>query len=633
MKARLNKRHPWTFYQTLLAYLAAITLILPTIARSDQAQGGGNCSDKPKKKFAEYVKWVKDCYMPDRLKEVDNKKKEVEKGIENKSLMPGGAPAAYIRGAPPGVPDIVAQFDSLIMEQVYFPACNDYRIQSWDKFFKKPDEIFFICSLGITGNDKKTGKELHDLLCKDYDKYGCGWHRDNRHPGLGGVVGIGIVAQVPVPESSLLYLICHNLYLTGSYVEYFFPWNYLNSSRQMYQSTYMDAITVALLRPLNKLALIVSAIFNVVPSFDIFKKVVADQMAKQGYGSPLTANNPVSEFTGWQFISYIINAALTLGEANEQYTDLAPYSTKGYARNFSSVMDIEFMKSKYDHVPHWSLDTHRFGTDLPNNINFSDPNKAKPKDGMPIRIPGAKKTNKDKANVGGLLHSRFQSLAESMKSKIMKEKFKSFTNASSKGGAGGKKKNNGPFVCLRNNKQTGKTPEDFWPSEKKQKDENKMCIDNVTNRFPVLADSFSQHDTDSFWRSLAMGAIDLFYALNWKEFFDASLVEQLITAMFKNKFHTYLENIDRIALNPNSFSSDPDLAAETGFMNCRPLMELPKVNVQYKKANIHDPGWGGQNTAYVFALVKGVWGFKGLSIFIPLVNGTSRYPFILSRLS
>ncbi|RME61238.1 MAG: hypothetical protein D6780_02075 [Candidatus Dadabacteria bacterium] len=632
-----------------------LVLLCPTVVFS---QGKG-------KSLKDYEKWVKDSYLPEKQKDYQSMESTVSSSV---AQWGKGAEAPYLRGNMPGALDFFAGLEGEKLKMKDFLVCNDLRILSWKKFFKEPNSIFFVCPDDTKG-DKKTGNELKDLLCR-IDKGACGIHFDNQHPSYGGSIGIGILFVIPTGLP-----ICRRFYITATYVEYYFPWFLINTSRQMYQSAYIDRGFVEVARQLGKIPLFLQAMMQTGSDIALVQEQ-GNKEAQRALGLNTGLSNPLgSTFNlNWLQAAAPVQAMTNFAKSNPQLTDLSPHSTKAYARNLSTVLEIELInkKKKYKHVPHYPLDGHRFGTDFPNYVFLTTPNAANeskpgkvigtvPKLALP-KLALEKPPPPKKLNVGGLLHARFLSLTEKAKSKRIKEKFKTFLGKGGAKGSKGKNSENSPYICLSSHKQEKRTPEDLLPNKKAKQEKGEICIPKVVNRFPLLADSFSPYDSDAFWRAVLTGGIDTFYALNWPKFLDMDPGAQLAAAVQKPKkpgFHTYLAGLDRVTFGA---ASDARFAQEVFpqfmafplppknsstlfvpamcptidkpqllimpplFINSEPL---PKDRLQYKKGNIHTPTWGAQNTFIVWGLVKGLWGFRG--VVAPVIPRFFFPPWAISR--
>ncbi len=565
-----------------------------------------------------YEMWVKDQYLPNRKSIADGQEDKAEQVVSD-TLE--GKSATNLRGSSEGGAQNTAEYDELTIKESQFFQCNDNRISIFGDpearppkpcqeevgFFDRPNRIGFMCPLGIyenaCGSDKQTGFEL-GLLCAS-DPGACGVHVDNKHPGRGGAIGISIISKKPSKWPP-----CTNIYVTATYVEYYFPWNLLNTSRQMYQSSYLDSGVTEGLRTTGQRLLQSAAITEVAASVDMVGRAgsaTVQQLLGNRVGYAVPVSNPKAGLIANE-------SASALSTIDNNLRDLSPHGTRQYTRNFSSTLDIRFTQPVYWFTPHFPLDTHRFGSEFP---DLSSAVTVPQPTGTFLPL-----TPSIRGQRGGLLYSRFLSMASKSASTRMRQQIDRLTVAG------------GPLKCFKNNKRTGKVPSDFLARVAAGNDDGTMCIDHVGKRFPLTSVSFSGHNTDAYWRGLQSGGIDLFYAMNWPEFYDGDATRKESMALappltLPFAFHTYLENFDRMILMPNDASSDPNFQAEMS--QCGRLQDITDLNVNYLQANIHTPMRGAQNTNYVYGLVKGVWGFRGRKPLYNLEWGNSRYPEIQYR--
>lgn len=584
-----------------------LTLVMPLSLAAQP--GAGSLED--------YERWVEESFLPERLGIADGKEQEAKDLVEEAE---SGTQAKNLRGASEGTAQSAAEYDELTIKSEQFFQCNDYRMSIFGDpearppkpcqeevgFFDRPNRIGFMCPFGIfenaCGSDRVTGNEIQGLLCRS-DPGACGVHIDNKHPGRGGGIGISIISK-----KKSKFPPCTYIYVTATYVEYYFPWNYLNTSRQMYQSSYLDPGVVDGLRSLGQRGLRATAVMETANTADMAARAANSTVIQMTGGRAEYVVPPANP----QAAQIALDATGALEQIDNNIRDLSPHGERQYTRNFSSTLDIRFTQPLYYFVPHYPLDTHRYGSEFPDlasAINVPQPTGTY----LPIlpTILGQR---------GGILYSRFLSLSSRSASARLQTQIGRLTTAG------------GPLRCFKNNKATGKVPQDFLPQVAAGRDDGTMCIDNVGKRFPLTSVSFSGHNTDAYWRGLQSGGIDLFYALNWPAFYDgdASRKEALARlAPFTDPYHTYLESFDRMMLMPNAQSSDPNFMGE--MTQCGRLQELADVNVNYRQANIHTPMWGAQNTTYVYGLVKGPWGFRGRVPLYSLEWGNSRYPQIKYR--
>ena len=595
--------------------LAAVLTLIPVSSALAGPPANSSTED--------YEKWVKDQYLPSRQGEAGRVEGEIKNKVQGWAA--GTQEPANWRGTTEAKAQENAEWDELNIKDTQFKTCNDNRISIWGDperrppspcqeqqgFFDKPNAISFMCPYNIfdnaCGSDKETGFEL-GLLCAS-DPGACGVHYDNKHPGTAGVIGIGIISKVPAP----VYSPCTFIYVTGTYVEYYFPWMMLNTSRQMYQSSYLVKDVSEGLRQTGQDRLKLLAAIETGSTVDLVaqsgnntvKALLGDEV-----GDALPAANPDRNIAARE-------SAEAMDKIDDKFRDISPHASRQYTRNFSAVTDIRFQQTVYRHVPHYPLDTHRFGTEFPDlatPIDIPMPTGSyESLELSPMGGAGAK-------NRGGLLHSRFLSMSDRSGGKLQANVQKLIAAR-------------GATRCIGNNKATGKTPGNFLSMIAAGGDPDKFCIDKIGPRFPLMSLSFSPHDTDAFWRGILSGGLDLFYALNWPPVYGAD--KGLVGAMAMTPpagpypFHTYIDDYDRVAVSPNPESTDPNFANE--ITQCGRIKDIADYNVNYAKSNIHKPLWGAQNTVYVYGLVKGIWSFRGQTGLYTLENGQTRYPDIKFR--
>jgi hypothetical protein len=598
-----------------VTFLLIGVLTLSLLAQAAHAGPPSNSSSE------DYEKWVKDQYLPSRQGEAGRVEDEIKDKVQGWAA--GTEEPTNWRGTTEAKAQENAEWDELHIKDSQFKSCNDQRITIWGDperrpprpcqeeqgFFDKPNAISFMCPFGIfenaCGSDRETGFEL-GLLCAS-DPGACGVHYDNKHPGMAGVIGIGIISKVKAPPFSP----CTYIYVTGTYVEYYFPWMMLNTSRQMYQSSYLVEDVSEELRQTGQDRLRLLAAIETGATVDLVAQSgnnTVKALLGNKVGDALPAANPERNKAAKE-------SADALQNIDDKFRDISPHGSRQYTRNFSAVTDIRFQQSVYWYVPHYPLDTHRFGTEFPDLATPIDiPMPTGTYESLELSPMGGGSGGQYR---GGLLHSRFLSMSDKTGGNLKANVQKLIAAR-------------GATRCIGNNKASGKTPQDFLTMLAAGKDPDKFCIDKIGPRFPLMSLSFSPHDTDAFWRGILSGGLDLFYALNWPPVYgaDRGLVQAMATIppFGQYPFHTYFDDYDRVALSPNPESSDPNFANE--ITQCGRIQDIADYNVNYARSNIHKPLWGAQNTVYVYGLVKGIWAFRGQRGLYTIENGQTRYPDI-----
>lgn len=580
------------------------TLILGSLlvlAAPAQAQPNADSLD-------ERQKWMGETYVPSRQADMDRLESEVKNRSEH---FDENKKPDYWRGNDPAEAQNVAEQDEFKIRDGLFEECNDGRISelgdpeeesrqgiSCDQqsgFFDPANVIPFTCYDSQTsnscGDDADTGSELVQFCAQNSGA--CGDHSDNRHPGEGGMTGIAIMEVGPDPDGP--YLPCQYYVRTATFVEYYFPWTMVNVSRNMYQSTYLSSDVVKDVIPVNRQEIADAAQTETLASIQIAQEAVKNNIPGSDGGSSSSSSSSSAD---------IVKDVLDSIEKNysDEKRDFSPGRMQMFARNFSTTMDIRFQQYVYNDVPHYPLDSHRFGTDLPLELQSIDIP-------MPTGTYEPLELSENQSK-GGVLHARFISKSRGGES----SRLSSYLDKLIAGG--------GPTICLRHGMATGKAPsklskdssggssgDNRFAGLDPEEDNDRFCISKIGPRFNTLMYSFSPYLTDGVWRAFLSGGEDLFYAINYPEHYDYGPRDPLPLGEQSGTFHTFFDEFDRVSVNPNPASSSQDFIDENP--GCKAFKDMVKYNHEYQKANIEDPYWGAQNTLLVWGYVKAAYGFRG----------------------
>lgn len=173
----------------------------------------------------------------------------------------------------------------------------------------------------------------------------------------------------------------------------------------------------------------------------------------------------------------------------------------------------------------------------------------------------------------------------------------------------------GEFNCARNDIFSGKTRtgvQDVGVGKggalggllrRGRKDNNDQCLSDIGEAIPVN-DARRLHITDASYQG-AERTLVLLHAL-------------MSTDDEHKKHHSYLKNVDKWnVVRPNSFRSESSAKITKGPYEgdepttCAPMEDMTRVNTTYTKANMKEPGSGGESTFEIFPAFKGCWGYRG----------------------
>lgn len=353
-------------------------------------------------------------------------------------------------------------------------------------------------------------------------------------------LGMGLPSGLCI-RCSLSWFCGCNCFVTDL-VEYHYPAYLWDASEQMWQTPRYDNKSV---KEYAKAIRDIDKSMVVKQTRDALR--VLGKKAGEPIGNEITGDiqEAWSEVSRWR-------------SANPSLSFSAPSGTTGYGRTFIEPLNHASLYQQLG-VPHMPKD-FIFGMDLP--ISFGG-----------FGLGGS----------GGYMYSRFFYL-----SSIFSRQWQLLMSRG------------GERLCVRNNMSTGKSPYRVDGVSSPLRDTNKMCTNDVGEKFSVRA-TRRPHITDGTFQAIDKG-LTIF----------EKAVMYIPYVPWVGR-HTYKPAIDRWVVLGQKKKGDDDqnyFAAESP--KCVPWDTLTRPNLTYNRANEVRIGKGGYNSMEVYPVFKGCWGFKGV---------------------